>query len=93
MSVSSASSVSNFRGGFLRASIAASTGATATNFCQGEPITESQMMSAGSIEGETSGLVGATGTGAVGVTGFGGINYWVLYNGAWSCGPAAIFHG
>jgi len=74
--------------------LAASTGATASNFGQGEPITESQMMSVGSLGGGTSsGLVGATGTGAVGGTGFGGINYWVLYNGAWSYGPAAIYYG
>lgn len=73
--------------------LAASTGTTASNLGQGEPITESQMMSVGSIKGETSGLVGATGTGVVGATGFGGINYWVLYNGAWSYGPAAIFYG
>jgi hypothetical protein len=72
---------------------AASTGATATNLGQGEPISETQMMSAGSIEGESGGLLGATGTGAVGATGFGSINYWVLYNGAWSRGPAAIYHG
>ncbi|HPJ85160.1 MAG TPA: hypothetical protein PLY09_10430 [Methanothrix sp.] len=73
--------------------LAASTGATASNLGQGEPITESQMMSAGSIEGGARDLLGATGTGAVGATGFGGINYWVLYNGAWSYGPAAIYHG
>jgi hypothetical protein len=71
---------------------AASTGATASNLGQGEPITESQMMSVGSLEGETSGLVGATGT-SVGATGYGGISYWALYNGAWSRGPAAIYHG
>jgi len=48
-------------------------------------------MSVGSVEGGTSGLLGATGV--VGGTGFGGINYWVLYNGAWSYGPAAIYYG
>ncbi|HII07733.1 MAG TPA: hypothetical protein HA349_10590 [Methanotrichaceae archaeon] len=69
---------------------AASTGATASDFGQGEPITETQMMSAGSLDGGSSGLLGATG---VGGTGFSNINYWVLYNGAWSRGPAAIFHG
>lgn len=69
---------------------AASTGATATNLGQGEPISETQMLGAGTLEGEKSGLVGATG---VGGTGFSNINYWALYNGAWSHGPAAIYHG
>jgi len=79
-------------------SLAPSTGTVSSDLGQGEPISKDQMLSVGTIsgqgEGESGGLLGATGVGATGVgaTGFGGVQYWVLYNGMWSYGPAAIYH-
>lgn len=69
----------------------ASTGQIASQFGQGEPISEDEMLGVGQISGGDAGLVGATGT--VGATGFGGVEYWILYNGMWSSGPAGILHG
>jgi len=67
----------------------ASTGETASELGQGQPLTEEQVSSFGQIE-ETG---AARATGLVGGTAPAGLQYRVLYNGYWSYGPATFSFG
>ena len=70
-----------------------STDHVASDFGQGEPLSQEQVLSAGEFSESDTGLLGATGAvGATG-TGFGAIRYWALYDGMWSYGPVALHYG
>jgi hypothetical protein len=65
----------------------ASTGETASELEQGQPLTREQVSSFGQVE-ETG---TAMATGLVGGTAPAGLQYRVLYDGYWSYGPAAVY--
>jgi hypothetical protein len=66
-----------------------STGETASELGQGQPLTEEQVSSFGQVE-ETG---AAQATALVGGTAPAGLQYRILYNGYWSYGPAALNYG